>query len=175
VCWQHGGAAPQVIAKANQRATLAQLLQHDPRPLAEVLLDATHTADVVFRELRLQLAEGGTVTPDQLDRLLERARLAHHLARTTVETGVVVKMVEAQRAGVTEIGTFISEVLLSVLFELPLAVEWRDYLLDVATYRLLELARTRGTTVMELPEGPPPERPTPPPGPILVASGPVAS
>jgi hypothetical protein len=175
VCWQHGGAAPQVIAKAGQRATLAQLLQHDPRPLAEVLLDATHTADVVFRELRLQLAAGETVTPEQLDRLLERARLAHHLARTTVETGVVVKQVEAQRVQVAELGVLMSEVLLGVLNTLPLTREWREYLLDVAHYRLLESARREGPRVLELPDGPPPERPVPPQGPILAATGPVAS
>jgi uncharacterized membrane protein len=174
VCTQHGGAAPQVIRKANERATLAQLLQGDPRPLAEVLLDATHTADAVFRELRLQVAAGDTVTVDQLDRMLERARLAHHLARTTVETGVVVKLVEQQRASVAEVGTFISEVLLSVLFELPLTPEWREYLLNVAEYRLLDLAHTRGTTVMNLPDGPPPERPVPPREPILVTAGPGA-
>jgi hypothetical protein len=155
--------------------TLAQLLQGDPRPLAEVLLDATHTADAVFRELRLQVAAGDTVTVDQLDRLLERARLAHHLARTTVETGVVVKLVEAQRASVAEIGTLISEVLMDVLFALPLTPEWREHLLDRADFKLLELARTRGTAVMEAPEGPPPEPPTPPTEPILRSDSSPAS
>jgi hypothetical protein len=150
-------------------------MHSDPRPLAEVLLDATHTADVVFRDLRLQLAEGDVVTPDQLDRLLERARLVHHLARTTVETGVVVKMAEAQRANVAEIGVLISEVLLDILHALPLTPAWREHLLDRADWKLLDLARTRGTSVMDVPDGPLPERPTPPGGPILLAERTIRS
>jgi hypothetical protein len=171
VCRHHGGNAPQVRRKADQRMTLAQLLQNDPRPLPEVLLDATHTADAVFRDLRLRLLEGEEITVEQLDRLVERARLAHHLARTTVETGVVVKLVEAQRAQVGEIGIFISEVLLAVLNTLPLTREWRDYLLDVADYTLRTIALRDGTRVMEAPAGPPPESPVPPDAPILTSAG----
>ena len=91
--------------------------------------------------------------------------LAHHLARTTVETGVVVKLVEQQRASVQEVGIFISEILLGVLNALPLGREWRAYLLDVADFQLVSIARQRGTSVMELPDGPPPEPPVPPPDP----------
>jgi chemotaxis response regulator CheB len=154
--------------------TIAQLLQGDPRPLPVVMTDAVHNVDAAMQDARLRLLEGDTVTVDQLDRMLELSRLAHHLSRTMIETGIFAKVAEAQRVQVTELGTFISEVLLAVLHALPLTREWREYLLDVADYHLLTAAQTRGTNVLEAPAGPPPEPPTPPSGSILVTTGPGA-
>jgi hypothetical protein len=175
VCKQHGGAAGQVVRKGEERATFAQLLQGDPRPVGEVLLDALHNADVAMRDMRAGLVAGEPVTLDTLDRFINLSRLTHHLAKTTVDAGVLTKLVEQQRAQVSELGVFISEVLLAVLNALPLTTEWRDYLLDLVDYRLLEIASSRGTSVMEQPAGPLPELPLPPSGPILVTAGPAAS
>jgi hypothetical protein len=68
-----------------------------------------------------------------------------------------------------------SEVLLAVLNALPLSREWREYLLDLADFRLREIAQRDGTRVMEPPAGPPPEEPVPPQAPILAVVGPAAS
>jgi hypothetical protein len=175
VCYLHGGKAPQVIRKADQRATLAQLLQSDPRPLPEVMAEAVHNVDAAMRDARLRLLEGEEVTVDQLDRVLELSRLAHHLSRTMLETGIFAKVAAEQRASVAELGQFISEVLLSVMHALPLTREWRDYLIDLADYRLLTIAQDRGTSVLEAPAGPPPEPPMPPQAPILAQVEPAAS
>jgi hypothetical protein len=169
-CYLHGGAAGQVVRKAEERVTFAQLLQSDPRPVGEVLLDALHSLDVAHRDLRAQLVERGEpVTIDQLDRFVSVARVTHHLAKTSIDAGVAVKLVEQQRAPLSEIGVFISEVLLDILHYLPLTPAWREHLLERADFKLLELARTRGTNVLDSPDGPLPEAPTPPSEPILLA------
>lgn len=169
-CRLHGGNAGQVVRKADERVTLAQLLQSDPRPIPIVLMEAVHNVDAVARDMRAGIEDGQPVTLDQLDRFLSVNRVTAHLARTVVETGVLARLADQQRASVAEVGLFISEVLLAVLNALPLSVEWRNYLLDVADYRLLEIARTQGTRVMETPGGPLPEEPVPPAVPILRAA-----
>jgi hypothetical protein len=170
-CHHHSGAAPQVIRKGDERMTFAQLLQHDPRPIHVVLLEAVANADAAMRDMRVQLVERGEpVTAEQLDRFLNITRLTHHLAKTTVDTGIAAKLVEQQRAGVEAIGAFISEVLLGVLHRLPLAPAWREYLLACADHQLLTIAQRAGTHVMEAPEAPPSEEPTPPAEPILMGA-----
>jgi hypothetical protein len=174
-CRLHGGNAGQVVRKADERVTLAQLLQSDPRPIPVVLMEAVHNVDAVARDMRAGIEEGEAVSLDQLDRFLSVNRVTAHLAKTVVETGVLAKLVAEQRVAVEEIGVFISEVLLAVLNALPLTVEWRDHLLDVADYKLLEIGRTQGARVLDVPDGPPPERPLPPPLPILRADPAAAS
>jgi hypothetical protein len=94
VCEMHVGAAAHVVRKADLRMTLAQVMQHDPRPLGEVLLDATHVADSLMRDLKERvLAHDEPVDPDLLTRLVEATRLAHHLAETSVRAGVQVELV----------------------------------------------------------------------------------
>jgi hypothetical protein len=98
VCPSHLGTAPHVTRKADERMTLAQLLQHDPRPLGEVLVEATHNADALMRDLKTQVLEGGEpIDPDLLTRLVEATRLAHHLAETSVRAGVQVELVRQAR------------------------------------------------------------------------------
>jgi hypothetical protein len=98
-CRMHGAMAPNVVRKRDERMTFAQLLQSDPRPVGEVLLDALHNADVAMQDMRASLAdEGQPVTVDQLDRFIYLSRLTHHLAKTTVDAGVEVALVNQQRA-----------------------------------------------------------------------------
>jgi hypothetical protein len=173
-CYLHGGAAGQVVRKAEERVTFAQLLQSDPRPVGEVLLDALHNADVAMRDVRARLVEEGQpVTVDQLDRFINLSRLTHHLAKTSIDAGVEVALVSQQRATVQEAGTFVAEILLTVLNALPLHPAWRSYLLDLAHHHLVENARREGTHLFERPDGPPSEPPVPPQAPILLDSQPA--
>jgi hypothetical protein len=94
VCKDHGGSAPQVLRKAEERMTLAQLLQGDPRPLGEVLIDATHTADALMRTYKARVLAGETLDADLLTRLVEATARAHHLAETTARLGVHVELVK---------------------------------------------------------------------------------
>jgi hypothetical protein len=166
-CRMHGGNAGQVVRKADERTTLAQLLQSDPRPIPVVLMEAVHNVDAVARDMRVDIEEGGTVTLDQLDRFLSVNRVAAHLAKTVVETGVLAKLAEQQRVDLTELGQFIADVLVAVLDAVPLSVEWRTYLTDVAEHRLVEIARTSGARVLEVPSGVSLDPPIPPDAPVL--------
>ena len=170
VCWQHGGAAPQVQRKADERMTLRQLMfEQPPRPLIEVILDNVHTADAITREMKLRLAEGEAVTPQDLDRLLDLTRLSQHLAKTALDSGVEIALVNQARASVGELGTILSEVLLAVLHSLPLSPPWREYLLDVAHHQLLVIARREGTRVFDQPTEPLGDPPVPPAEPVLLS------
>jgi hypothetical protein len=99
-CNLHSGTAPQAIKKGDDRATIAQLLQHEdpdrPRPLGEVMLEAVHNADVLMRSLddvRLRVLRREEVTGEELDRLVRMSQVAHALAETTVRAGVQVELV----------------------------------------------------------------------------------
>jgi hypothetical protein len=169
VCVSHGAMAPQVVRKRDERVTFAQLLQSDPRPVGEVLLDALHNADAAMQDMRVRLVEDGQpVTVDQLDRFINLSRLTHHLAKTTVDAGVEVALVNQQRAAVGEVGGFLADILLTVLNALPLHPAWRSYLLDLARHRLLEIAQQDGARVMEAPDAPLPDAPVPPQEPVLL-------
>jgi hypothetical protein len=166
-CRMHWGNTALAVRKGEERATFAQLLQSNPRPVGEVLLDALHNADVAMRDMRAQLVAGEPVTVDTLDRFINLSRLTHHLAKTTVDAGVLTKLVEQQRVGLEEIGEFVAGVLITVLDAVPLHPAWRQYLLEVAEVHMLEVARTSGTSVLEVPAGPERLPPTPPDVPIL--------
>jgi hypothetical protein len=168
LCHLHRGNARQIVRKAEQRVTLAQLLQDEPRPLVEVMADAVANADAAMRDARLRLLEGEEVTVDQLDRVLELSRLAHHLSRTMLDTGIGMKLVAEQKASLQDLGGLISEVLLAVLHPLPLTPTGRKYLLARMEYQLLTIARRYGTRVLDLPDELPSE-PIPPAEPILFA------
>jgi hypothetical protein len=175
-CYLHGGAAGQVVRKAEERVTFAQLLQSDPRPVGEVLLDALHNADVAMRDVRARLVEDGQpVTVDQLDRFINLSRLTHHLAKTTVDAGVEVALVNQQRATVEQLGAYTADVLLAVLNALPLHPAWRSYLLDLARYQLLERAHHGDRLVLEEPADPLGDPPIPPREPILLAALPSST
>lgn len=86
VCPKHGGSAPQVRRKAERVHTLAQLIRDDPRHPWEVVLNATHIGDSLMRECEAPLRRGEQLTAEQVDRLVESTRLAHHLAKTALDT-----------------------------------------------------------------------------------------
>jgi hypothetical protein len=174
-CELHGAQAGQVVRKRDERMTFAQLLQSDPRPVGEVLLDALHNADVAMQDMRAGLATGEPVTVDQLDRFINLSRLTHHLAKTTVDAGVEVALVNQQRATVEQLGAYTADVLLAVLNALPLHPAWRSYLLDLARYQLLERAHHGDRLVLEEPADPLGDPPIPPREPILLAALPSST
>ncbi len=85
VCNMHGvtGATSR---KAEERVTLAQLLERDPRHPWQVVLDMTHTLDAITQDYRVEVLAGETLTVDQLDRLIQLSRTTHHLATTAIST-----------------------------------------------------------------------------------------
>jgi hypothetical protein len=79
------------------RVTLAQLLDEEPRPIGEILLDVAATFDAIMRHAKTQLRAGETVTVEELDRLIELGNYARQAAKTVVDAGVQVSLIE-QRA-----------------------------------------------------------------------------
>ena len=92
VCASHGGMSPQAQRAASVRVTLGQLLEHDPRTPAEVLLAALQIVDAAMRDDEARVRVDGDTSADSITRLLDSAKSAHHLARTTIDAGVSVQM-----------------------------------------------------------------------------------
>ncbi|GAA5119253.1 hypothetical protein GCM10025762_36890 [Haloechinothrix salitolerans] len=115
VCPNHGSKAPGTVRKANERLTLAELMQGDRRHPWEVVLDHTHTIDVIAREARLGLTEGEEITPEQLDRIVETAKVAHHLAKTAIDTRAHEHIAEHYQRNVQLEGEIISAVVRDVV------------------------------------------------------------
>lgn len=100
VCVMHGGRAPQVVAAAERRVTLAEALSTgDKRHPWEILEDGLHIVDLVMREVVLDVQERGSVTPQLLDKLISAVERAHRLAKVNLDAGIDqrrVRLAEAQ-------------------------------------------------------------------------------
>lgn len=131
VCQVHGGAAPQVQRKAAERVALAEALARgDRRPAWQILLDATHTADVLMRQARVEIEHGQTVTPELLDQLVGSTERAARLAKVVLDAKV-----DQQRVRVAEEqGQMLALVITAVL---------GDFGLNTAETRVREVVARR--------------------------------
>lgn len=126
VCKHHGGKARQVKEKAMQRLTLAELHAEPGRHPWQVVLDATRIGDTLMRDAEQALRTGDPLTPDQVDRLVESTRFAHHLAKTALDTRAHENIANAVQVRTDEIGKLNAQVVqlvvssaLDVLLPLP--------------------------------------------------------
>jgi hypothetical protein len=91
-CRFHLGNSPHVQEKAMQRLTFAELLRHDPRPIAEVIIESVAISDAAMMDLKMSImdehAETGTVTADNLTRLFQYAERANKLAKAAHDAGI---------------------------------------------------------------------------------------
>ncbi len=88
VCPMHGGQAPQVVTKAEQRISLAERLKHQPRRQPwEVMEETAHIADVLLQDARSAI-EAGVFVADDLDKLVSSLERAHRLSNVNVNTGL---------------------------------------------------------------------------------------
>jgi hypothetical protein len=124
--------------KAEERVTLAQLYERTPREHPwEVVLDATHRMDVIFRDLRDQVVSGETIGVDQLDRLINFNQIRHHLAKTAIDTKAHEQVSLAFTRHLEMEGEPVATAVAAALDKLGLTEPWRAYALQVAHRALL--------------------------------------
>lgn len=87
VCVAHGARAPQVRAAAERRVSLAEELVKAPRRSPQqILVDATHAADVLLGRAVAAAAEPMSV--DQLDQVVSSIGRAAQLAKVAMDAGL---------------------------------------------------------------------------------------
>lgn len=154
VCRWHGGRAGQTQRAAYLRTTLAELLAADPRDPRVALLDAVHAADAIFREDRVRIEAGDTLTAEELDRFTQNLTRLAALAKTAIDGRFVDQITrDLEQQGVL-LGGILSKALdqaLGLLDLDPARLQTvRDFALQTAQSELLQL------------EGKPAETPTAP-------------
>lgn len=123
VCQSHGGRAPQVRRAAEARITLAEALANgSPRRHAwEVLDDALHAADALFRQVLDEIRIDGTTTPAQLEKLRTEIERVHRLARGNLDAGIA----ERRQRFAESQANQMQQVFMAVLGRLGLTAEQR--------------------------------------------------
>lgn len=112
VCYTHGGGAPQVRAKAEQRVTLAEAMLTAPkRHPWEVLEDGLHAMDLVMREAVLEIQDRGTVTAELLDKLVSSVERAHRLAKVNLDAGIDQRRLQLAEAQAGQIHKMFGQIL----------------------------------------------------------------
>jgi len=87
VCVAHGARAPQVRAAADRRVGLAEAIAAAPRRSPqEILVDATHAADVLLGQA--VAAAGEPMSVDQLDQVVSSIGRAAQLAKVALDAGL---------------------------------------------------------------------------------------
>jgi hypothetical protein len=136
VCTMHG-LTGRGFRKAEERVTLAQLLEGDRRHPWEVVLDATHTMDAIVRDFRAEVVAGETITVDQLDRLIAVNQIRHHLASTAISTKAHEQVSLAFTRHLEVEGQLVGTALGAAIDGLGLTEPWRRYALELAHWTLL--------------------------------------
>jgi hypothetical protein len=136
VCTMHG-VTGRGFRKAEERVTLAQLLEGDRRHPWEVVLDATHTMDAIVRDFRAEVVAGETITVDQLDRLIAVNQIRHHLASTAISTKAHEQVSLAFTRHLEVEGQLVGTALGAAIDGLGLTEPWRRYALELAHWTLL--------------------------------------
>jgi hypothetical protein len=108
------------MRKAAVRVSLAQLMDEDPRPVGEVLLDVVATFDAIWRNAKIEV--GDTVTPEKIDRLLELGTFLKQAVKTVVDAGVAVELVHQRERDLQLEGRVITSALVKVVDELVCAL-----------------------------------------------------
>jgi hypothetical protein len=127
VCNMHG-VTGNGRRKAEERVTLAQLLQQDRRHPWEVVLEATHTMDAIVRDLQLGVLAGETITINQV---------RHHMAKTAIDTKAHENVAMAFTRHLELEGQLVASAVGVALDKLGLTEPWRVYALLVANRALL--------------------------------------
>ena len=139
VCSKHGGTARQVKDKAMEKLTLAELAAGEHRHPWEVVLHATHLGDALMRDAESHLTAGESLTPQQVDRLLDSIRFAHHMAETAIRTKSHEHIANAVRLKSEEVGEQLAQVVrVTIAAALDRVLPLPDDTRDPALYRRIQ-------------------------------------
>lgn len=112
ICPTHGGMAPQVRAKAEERVTLAEAIATAPRRQPwEIMDDTVHLSDVLLQQVVLELQGQGTVSPKLLDNLVSALERANRLSKTSLDAGVAERRTRLAEAQATQMFAVFTRVL----------------------------------------------------------------
>ncbi len=112
VCWKHGGGAPQVQAKAEERISLAEALASgDRRHPWDVMEDTLHVADVLMRQVLLDVKDKGATSPQLLDKLVGAIERANRLSKTVLDAGVAERRTRLAEGQAQQMHAFVHRVL----------------------------------------------------------------
>jgi hypothetical protein len=100
------------------------------------VLDTTHTLDAIMRDYRVEVLAGETLTVDQLDRLIQYAQAAHHMATAAISTKAHEKVALAFEQHLEMQGQLVASALGAAIDKLGLTEPWRVYALEVASRAL---------------------------------------
>jgi hypothetical protein len=95
VCRWHG-ARESTKSRAEVEVTIDQVRWASPddrRPIGEIMREAVHIQDCLMRDAARPYYEGQPLTLDERNRLSDRAKVALHMAKVTVDAGVEVALV----------------------------------------------------------------------------------
>jgi hypothetical protein len=129
-CMWHG-LTGNGARKAEERITLAQLLEQDPRHPWQVVLDATHMMDAIVRDFQTQLVAGEVITPEQLDRLISVNQVRHHLASIAISTKAADNVALAFDRHINQEIEVVTQAIKTTVDKLGLTDPWRAYALAV--------------------------------------------
>jgi hypothetical protein len=111
VCIMHGGSAPQVKAKAEERITLAERLATAPkRPYWDVLDEAAHLTDVLMQDARAAIASGNFTVTD-LEKLVGAIDRAVRVNTSNVHAGLAERRQRFHEAQAQQMHRFVMAVL----------------------------------------------------------------
>jgi hypothetical protein len=132
------GVNGATIRKAEERITIAQLRDRDPRHPMEIVLDMTSKLDVITQAYQDELlADVESITDDQVDRLVQLSTTTHHLASTAISTKAAEKVALAFEQHLELQGRAVGVAIGAALDRLGLTEPWRIYALNVARRALL--------------------------------------
>ena len=111
VCFYHGGAAPQVRAKAEQRVTLAAALASSPRRAPwEILLDVVHNVDVVAQRARAEVV-AGNLAPETFEAFVGALEQSGRWAKVAIDANLDERRISAYELVAGEFVALIDRVL----------------------------------------------------------------